>query len=87
MVKTRPKQCIIIVLYSLIFCQIQIIILGLLPLMLGQGPLFKGLATVVVVGLSIGTFMTLFVLPAIIAVMVELFGIDLSSAKAEGSEG
>ncbi len=54
---------------------------GLLPLMLGQGPLFKGLATVVVVGLSIGTLMTLFVLPAIIALMVELFGVDLSNVK------
>jgi Cu/Ag efflux pump CusA len=51
---------------------------GLLPLMLGQGPLFKGLATVIVVGLSLGTIMTLFVLPAIIATMVELLGINLA---------
>ena len=36
------------------------------------------LATVIVVGLSLGTFMTLFVLPAIIAVMVEVFGISLA---------
>ena len=51
---------------------------GLLPLMLGTGPLFKGLATVIVVGLSLGTLMTLFVLPAIIALMVELFGVNLA---------
>ena len=60
---------------------------GLLSLMFGTGPLFKGLATVIVVGLSIGTFMTLFVLPAIIAVMVELFGINLAGkTKAEPTE-
>ncbi len=57
---------------------------GLLPLMIGQGPLFKGLATVIVVGLSLGTVMTLFVLPALIGVMVELLGINLAeSAKPE----
>ena len=57
---------------------------GLLPLMLGQGPLFKGLATVIVVGLSLGTIMTLFVLPALIAVMVEFFGVNLAGdAKSE----
>jgi multidrug efflux pump subunit AcrB len=59
---------------------------GLLPLMLGQGPLFKGLATVVVVGLSIGTVMTLFVLPALIAVMVELFGVNLANVKVKQGE-
>lgn len=60
---------------------------GLLPLMIGQGPLFKGLATVIVVGLSLGTVMTLFVLPAIIATMVELFGINLASVEAGSAEG
>ena len=35
-------------------------------------------ATVIVVGLSLGTIMTLFVLPAIIAAMVELLGINLA---------
>ena len=45
---------------------------------LDSGPLFKGLATVIVVGLSLDTLMTLFVLPAIIAVMVELFGVNLA---------
>lgn len=51
---------------------------GLLSLMFVGGPLFKGLATVIVVGLSIGTFFTLFVLPAIIAVFVERFGVKLA---------
>lgn len=51
---------------------------GLLSLMFVGGPLFKGLATVVVVGLSIGTIFTLFVLPAIIAVFVERFGVKLA---------
>ena len=53
--------------------------------MLGTGPLFKGLATVIVVGLSLGTLMTLFVLPAIIATMVELFGINLAGDVQPGS--
>jgi len=51
---------------------------GLLSLMLVGGPLFKGLATVVVIGLSIGTIFTLFVLPAIIAVFVQTFGVKLA---------
>ncbi len=60
---------------------------GLLPLMLGTGPLFKGLATVVVVGLSLGTLMTLFVLPAIIALMVELLGVNLAGDVQPGGNG
>jgi multidrug efflux pump subunit AcrB len=51
---------------------------GVAPLMFGSSPLFKGLATVIAVGLSIGTLMTLFVLPAIMAIMVEVFGIKLA---------
>lgn len=55
---------------------------GLLSLMLVGGPLFKGLATVIVVGLSIGTLFTLFVLPATIAVFVETFGVKLAEEPA-----
>jgi len=55
---------------------------GLLSLMLVGGPLFKGLATVIVIGLSIGTLFTLFVLPAIIAVFVENFGMKLADEPA-----
>jgi len=49
---------------------------GLLTLMFA-GPLFKGLATVFAVGLALGTAITLFVLPAIMALMVENFGMQL----------
>lgn len=49
---------------------------GLITLMFA-GPLFKGLATVFAVGLALGTGITLFVLPAIMAIMVENFGMKL----------
>ena len=55
---------------------------GLLSLMFVGGPLFKGLATVIVVGLSIGTLFTLFVLPAIMAVFVERLGVKLAEVPA-----
>lgn len=54
---------------------------GLLSLMFG-GPLFKGMATVIVVGLSIGTLFTLFVLPAIYAIFVD-FGMTLAAEKED----
>jgi multidrug efflux pump subunit AcrB len=50
---------------------------GLLSLMFAGGPLFEGMATVMVVGLIFGTALTLFVLPALIAVFVEDFGLKL----------
>jgi multidrug efflux pump subunit AcrB len=50
---------------------------GLLSLMFAGGPLFEGLATVIVVGLILGTALTLFVLPALISVFVEDFGLIL----------
>jgi multidrug efflux pump subunit AcrB len=49
---------------------------GLVTLMYA-GPLFRGLATVFAVGLALGTGITLFVLPAIMALMVENFGLKL----------
>ena len=51
---------------------------GLLSLMFAGGPLFEGLATVIVVGLILGTALTLFVLPVLIAVFVEDFRIKLA---------
>jgi multidrug efflux pump subunit AcrB len=50
---------------------------GLLSLMFAGGPLFEGMATVMVVGLTFGTALTLFVLPAWIAVFVEDFGLNM----------
>ena len=59
---------------------------GLVSLMFAGGPLFKGLATAIVVGLSLGTFFTLFVLPAIFAVFVENFGLNIAAtAPAQDS--
>jgi len=55
---------------------------GLLSLMFAGGPLFEGLATVIVVGLILGTALSLFVLPALIAVFVEDFGITLAPVLA-----
>ena len=54
---------------------------GLLSLMFAGGPLFEGLATVIVVGLILGTALTLFVLPALIALFVEDFGLQLVDVK------
>ena len=51
--------------------------------MFAGGPLFKGLSTVIVAGLSIGTLFTLFVLSAIIGVFVEKFGINLATMPEE----
>lgn len=56
---------------------------GLLSLMFAGGPLFEGLATVIVVGLILGTALTLFLLPALIAVFVEDFGLNLVPVAAE----
>ena len=58
---------------------------GLLSLMFAGGPLFEGLATVIVVGLILGTALTLFVLPALIAVFVEDFGLRLASKESTES--
>ena len=56
---------------------------GLLTLMLGGGPLFKGLAAVIVYGLSIGTAFTLFFIPAIFAIFVENLGMKIEVDEAE----
>ena len=56
---------------------------GLLSLMFG-GPLFKGMATVIVVGLSIGTLFTLFVQPAVYAIFVD-FGMKLDDRRGDST--
>jgi multidrug efflux pump subunit AcrB len=58
---------------------------GLITLMYA-GPLFRGLATVFAVGLALGTGITLFVLPAIMALMVENFGLKLGQKPEEQTE-
>ena len=59
---------------------------GLLSLMFAGGPLFEGMATVMVVGLIFGTVLTLFVLPALIAVFVEDFGLNLTALPESSNE-
>ncbi|TWU40636.1 efflux RND transporter permease subunit [Novipirellula artificiosorum] len=48
---------------------------GLLPLALSGGPLWVGLAWCMIVGLLFTTLLTLYVLPALYAVLVETFGL------------
>ena len=48
---------------------------GLLPLAMAGGPLFEGMATAIICGLLLGSAMTLFVLPALVALFVEWFGL------------
>jgi multidrug efflux pump subunit AcrB len=48
---------------------------GLLPLALTGGPLWEGMAWLMIFGLLAATLLTLFVVPAFYAVVVETFGI------------
>ena len=48
---------------------------GLLPLALDGGPLWEGLAWCMIFGLLVATLLTLLVVPAIYAILVETFGI------------
>lgn len=60
-----------------IFMTTATTVAGLMSLMFGGGPLFMGLATVFAVGLIVGSAITLFVLPALMAVFVENFHFQL----------
>lgn len=48
---------------------------GLIPLALSGGPLWVGLAWCMIVGLILTTFLTLFFIPALYAILVETFGV------------
>ena len=54
---------------------------GLLPLALTGGPLWEGMAVVIIFGLIAATVLTLLVLPSILGVFVEVFRVDLVGAK------
>lgn len=49
---------------------------GLLPLALSGGPLWEGLAWLMIFGLLVATGLTLYVVPALYAIFVESFGIQ-----------
>ena len=46
---------------------------GFIPLLFG-GPLWKGMAAVMIGGLSVATVLTLVVLPVLYAISIEVFG-------------
>jgi multidrug efflux pump subunit AcrB len=46
---------------------------GLIPLALSGGPLWEGLAWLMIFGLCVATLLTLFVVPALYAIVVETF--------------
>lgn len=48
---------------------------GLFPLALSGGPLWEGMAWLMIFGLLVATVLTLYVVPALYAIMVETFGI------------
>lgn len=58
---------------------------GLMSLMFGGGPLFMGLATVFAVGLIVGSAITLFVLPALMALFVENFRYALVEVPSDAA--
>lgn len=49
---------------------------GLIPLALSGGPLWEGLAWLMIFGLIVATLLTLYVVPSLYAVIVETFGIQ-----------
>jgi multidrug efflux pump subunit AcrB len=48
---------------------------GLIPLAVAGGPLWTGMAWLMVYGLTVATLLTLFVVPALYAIAVETFGL------------
>ena len=59
---------------------------GLIPLALSGGPLWVGLAWCMIVGLLFTTFLTLFVVPAIYAILVETFRVRPIPQPDQNSE-
>ena len=56
---------------------------GLLPLALSGGPLWEGLAWLMIFGLLVATLLTLYVVPALYAIFVENFGIQPLANSSE----
>ncbi|MFK8112196.1 MAG: efflux RND transporter permease subunit [Rubripirellula sp.] len=56
---------------------------GLLPLALSGGPLWEGMAWLMITGLLIATLLTLYVVPALYAIVVETFGVQPIAAHEE----
>ncbi|TWU02934.1 Nickel and cobalt resistance protein CnrA [Stieleria varia] len=48
---------------------------GLFPLALGGGPLWEGMAWLMIYGLLVATLLTLYIVPALYAIIVETFGV------------
>ena len=48
---------------------------GLVPLALSGGPLWEGMAWLMIFGLVVATLLTLYVIPALYAIAVETFGV------------
>ncbi|GAB3014028.1 efflux RND transporter permease subunit [Bowmanella dokdonensis] len=61
-------------------------IMGLLPLILGQDPLFYGMAAVIAFGLGIGTVLTLGVVPVLYALFYRIEGPDKAVTEAFPSQ-
>ena len=59
---------------------------GLIPLALFGGPLWEGMAWLLIFGLAVATCLTLLVLPSIYAAFVEYFGLTLVRARQPGSQ-
>ncbi|MCC9606246.1 efflux RND transporter permease subunit [Blastopirellula sp. JC732] len=58
---------------------------GLFPLALAGGPLWEGMAWLMIYGLMVATLLTLFVIPALYAVVIETFGVRPFSIKGTPS--
>ena len=56
---------------------------GLLPLGLAGGPLWEGMAWLMIFGLAVATVLTLVVVPALYAILVETFGVKPIPAPQE----
>lgn len=56
---------------------------GLIPLALSGGPLWEGLAWLMIFGLIVATLLTLYVVPSLYAVIVETFGVSPVPAARE----
>ena len=56
---------------------------GMLPLALSAGPLWEGLAWGMIFGLILTTLLTLFIVPALYAILVEQFGVRPVKKRAE----